>query len=188
MNTILRLAACMVALVARVAAAWAGEPPASHASKSFDFMGGQMTILLAGTDTGGSSALVDIQVPANDGPPPHIHTREDEVYLVKRGTFQFFMDGSCLQAGPGATVYMPKGHTHAFKNISKRTGEQLLFVYPAGLEQFFLEVHNLDLKMPRDFDKLNELSNRKYGINHLPGNDFHAGACTAVTAAGTSAK
>ena len=39
----------------------------------------------------------------NGGPPPHIHTREDEVYLVKRGTFQFFMDGICRQAGPGAT-------------------------------------------------------------------------------------
>jgi hypothetical protein len=163
MNPILKLAACMIALVARVAAASAGEPPASHASKSFDFLGSQMTILVAGTDTGGSSAL-------------------------KRGTFQFFMDGICLQAGPGATVYMPKGHTHGFKNISKRAGEQLMFVYPAGLDQFFLDVHNLDLKMPRDFDKLNELSNSKYGINHLPGHDFHAGACTVVTASSASAK
>jgi mannose-6-phosphate isomerase-like protein (cupin superfamily) len=179
MNTT-SLGACMIGLVARVAAASAGEPPASHARKSFEFMGGQMTILVAGTETGGSSALLDIQVAANDGPPPHIHTREDEVYLVKRGTFQFFMDGICLQAGPGATVYMPKGHSHGFKNISKRAGEQLLFVYPAGLEQFFPDVHNLDLKMPRDFDKLNELSNSKYGINHLPGHDFHAGACTVV--------
>jgi mannose-6-phosphate isomerase-like protein (cupin superfamily) len=176
----------MIALVAWVAAASAGEPP-SHAPKSFDFMGGRMTILVAGTDTGGSSALLDIHIPANDGPPPHIHTREEEVYLVRRGTFQFFMDGICLQAGPGATVYMPKGHTHGFKNISKRAGEQLLFVYPAGLEQFFLEVSNLDLKMPRDFDKLNELSNSKYGINHLPGYDFHASACTVVAATSTSA-
>jgi mannose-6-phosphate isomerase-like protein (cupin superfamily) len=176
----------MIALVDCVAVASAGEPPASSAPKSFDYMGSQMTILVAGSETGGSSALLDIHIPANDGPPPHIHTREDEVYLVKRGTFRFFMDGICLQAGPGATVYMPKGHTHAFKNISKRAGEQLLFVYPAGLEQFFLDVHNLDLKMPRDFDKLNELSNSKYGINHLPGHDFHAGACTVVAAASTS--
>jgi hypothetical protein len=36
--------------------------------------------------------------------------------------------------------------------------------------------------MPRDFDKLNELSNSKCGINHLPSHDFHAVACTVVTA------
>jgi hypothetical protein len=139
------------------------------------------------TDTGGSSALLDIFIPANDGPPPHIHTREDEVYLVKRGTFQFFMDG--LPAGRARRHRVhAQGDTHAFKNISKRAGDQLLFVYPAGLEQFFLEVHNLDLKMPRDFDKLNGLSNNKYGINHLPAHDFHAGACTVVNASSTSAK
>jgi mannose-6-phosphate isomerase-like protein (cupin superfamily) len=143
---------------------------------------------LGGADTGSSSALLDIRIPANAGPPPHIHTREDEVYLIKQGTFQFFMDGICLQAGPGATVYMPKGHMHTFKNIAKHAGEQLLFVYPAGLEQFFREVHDLGLKMPQDFDRLNELSNDKYGINHVPGHDFHAGTCTGVAATGASAK
>jgi hypothetical protein len=83
---------------------------------------------------------------------------------------------------------MPKGHRHAFKNIAKVTGEQLLFVYPAGLERFFREVHDLDLKMPEDFKKLNELSNTNYGINHAPDHDFHAGTCTIVSTADASAK
>jgi hypothetical protein len=34
--------------------------------------------------------------------------------------------------------------------------------------------------MPQDFNKLNELSNTKYGINHVRDHDFHAGACTIV--------
>jgi mannose-6-phosphate isomerase-like protein (cupin superfamily) len=180
MKPLLGLAARGTALMACVVVASAQQPPMPKALKSFDFLGTQVTILQSGADTGGSSALLDIRVPANGGPPPHVHTREDEVYLVKSGTFQFFMDGMCRQAGPGATLYMPKGHMHAFKNIAKVTGEQLLFVYPAGLERFFREVHDLDLKMPEDFNKLNELSNTKYGINHVPDHDFHAGACTIV--------
>jgi mannose-6-phosphate isomerase-like protein (cupin superfamily) len=116
--------------MACVAVASAQQAAAPKALKSFDFLGSQVTILQSGADTGGSSALLAIHVPANGGPPPHVHTREDEVYLVKSGTFQFFMDGMCRQAGPGATLYMPKGHMHAFKNIAKVTGEQLLFVYP----------------------------------------------------------
>ncbi len=139
-------------------------------------------LLQSATDTGGTLALLDLLIPANSGPPPHIHTREDELYVIKRGTFQFFMDGICRQAGPGAAFYMPKGHMHMFKNVAKETGEQLLFIYPAGLEQFFREVHDLDFKMPQDFNKMNELSNRKYGINHEPGHDFHAGPCEIINA------
>ena len=188
MQPALKLAGCVIALVVWVGAASAQKPSAPNTSKPFDFLGFQTTILLAGADTASSSALLDIRVPANAGPPPHIHTREDEVYLIKRGIFQFFMDGICMQAGPGATVYMPKGHMHTFKNISHQTGEQLLFVYPAGLEQFFREVHDLGLKIPQDFNALNELSNSKYGINLVPGHDFHAGVCTVVAASGAPAK
>ena len=160
------------------ASAQQAPPPGSH--RSFDFLGGKVTILLSGADTGGTSATMKLQTPAHGGPPPHIHTREDEVYIIHSGTFQFFMDGVCLQAGPGTSVYMPKGHTHTFKNISNHTGEQVLFAYPAGLEQFFLEVHELGLNVPEDFAKLNELSNSKYGINLLPGHDFKAGDCKKV--------
>jgi mannose-6-phosphate isomerase-like protein (cupin superfamily) len=169
-------------LVLFVLAAWnspvcaqSAEPVVAH--RPFDFLGFKATILLAGADTGGTSAAMRIEIPAHAGPPPHIHTREDEVYIINSGTFQFLMDGTCIQAGPGDSVYMPKGHFHAFKNIGKHTGEQLLVVYPAGLEQFFLDVHQLGLMMPKDFGKLNELSNSKYGINHVSDHDFKAGKC-----------
>lgn len=175
-------ATCMLALCALTGVSVAQTPPTASASRSFSFLGFRTKILIAGTDTGGASALLDFQIPSNAGPPAHIHTREDEVYFIKRGTFRFLMDGVCLQAGPGTSVYLPKGHFHTFKNISKQTGEQLMFVYPAGIEQFFWEVHELNLKMPQDFQKLNELSNSKYGINSVPDHDFHAGHCKIVKA------
>jgi hypothetical protein len=63
-----------------------------------------------------SSALLDIHIPANDGPPP----------------------------------------------LSRRSQPRF--------------------EDARDFDRLDELSNSKYGINHLLGHDFHAGACNVVAA------
>jgi mannose-6-phosphate isomerase-like protein (cupin superfamily) len=170
-------AGCMLILFALNGSSVARTPATE---RSFSFLGFPTKILLSGADTSGASALLDIQIPSNAGPPAHIHLREDEVYFIKSGTFQFLMDGVCLQAGPGTSVYMPKGHFHTFKNISKRAGEQLMFVYPAGIEQFFWEVHELGLKMPQDFQKLNELANSKYGINHVPDHDFHAGTCKIV--------
>jgi mannose-6-phosphate isomerase-like protein (cupin superfamily) len=182
MKPTVRLVIFTIALTMWVAPALAQRHSAPDTARSFGFLDGRIRVLQSAADTGGTAALLDLFIPANSGPPPHIHTREDEVYLIKRGTFQFFMDGICRQAGPGATFYMPKGHMHMFKNVANETGEQLLFVYPAGLEQFFREVHDLDLKMPQDFNKLNELSNRKYGINHEPGHDFHAGPCETIKA------
>ncbi len=85
-----------------------------------------------------------------------------------------------MQAGRGTTLYMPKGHFHTFKNISKQTGVQLMFVYPAGIEQFFWEIHAQNLQVPQDFPTLNELANTKYGINLVPDHNFHAGACKIV--------
>ena len=175
-----RTAGTTLAVLALTGLSLAQTPSIESPSRSFTFLGFPTKILVAGADTGGASALLDMMIPSSSGPPAHIHSREDEVYLIKSGTFRFLMDGVCLQAGPGTTVFMPKGHFHTFKNISKQAGEQLMFVYPAGIEKFFWEVHELGLQMPQDFQKLNELANSKYGINHVPDHDFHAGTCKIV--------
>jgi mannose-6-phosphate isomerase-like protein (cupin superfamily) len=178
-NKILAGGVTLVAL-ALAGLSLAQTPPTASPSRSFSFLGFPTRVLISGADTGGASALMEIKIPSNAGPPAHIHSREDEVYFIKSGTFQFLMDGVCLQAGPGTSVYMPKGHFHTFKNISKQAGEQLMFVYPAGIEQLFWEVHELGLKMPQDFLKLNDLAKSKYGINLVPDHDFHAGTCKSV--------
>jgi mannose-6-phosphate isomerase-like protein (cupin superfamily) len=172
----------MVVALALAGLSLAQTLPTAGTSRSFSFLGFPTRILISGADTGGASTLLEIKIPSNAGPPAHIHSREDEVYFIRSGTFQFLMDGVCLEAGPGTSVYMPKGHFHTFKNISKQAGEQLMFVYPAGIEQFFWEVHELALKMPQDFPKLNELANSKYGINLVPDHDFHAHTCKTVKA------
>lgn len=172
--------ACAATLLSWTGAGLTQEIMTPHSAKSFDFLGLWTTILLSGDDTGGTSALLDVHIPANSGPRPHIHTREDEVYLIKQGTFQFFMDGVCWQAGPGASLHLAKMHAHTFKNVGQNPGELLLFVYPAGLDRYFREVHDMGLKMPKDLDRLNALSEQKYGLRYLPGYDFHAGACEEI--------
>jgi hypothetical protein len=59
----------------------------------------------------------------------------------------------------GPTIDSVSAATPACMNISKATGEQLLFAYPSGPD--ILDAHYLGLNMPGDFDKLNELSDSK---------------------------
>ena len=170
------IAGCLLASLLLTRSSVAQSPPTTSAPRSFTFLGFQTKVLISGAETANASALLDMHIPSKAGPPAHIHSREDEVYLIKRGTFQFLMDGVCLQAGPGTSVYMPKGHFHTFKNISRQTGEQLMFVYPAGIEQFFWKVSEMAPAMPKDFPKLSELAH-SYGIDLVPDHEFHPGAC-----------
>jgi len=97
------------------------------------------TILLAGEQTGGRYALVDIFVPPEGGPPPHRHDFE-EIFHVLEGEALVLFRGARSAARTGATVNIPANAPHAFRNVADRPARLLCMASPPGLEQFFLEV------------------------------------------------
>jgi mannose-6-phosphate isomerase-like protein (cupin superfamily) len=64
-------------------------------------------------------------------PPGHIHTREDELFLVLDGEVAFDVDGRLLLAGPGTSVYMPRGMPHTFR-IESPVARMLGVIAPGG--------------------------------------------------------
>ena len=55
------------------------------------------TLKLAGADTGGRCSLLEFVVPPGGGPPPHVHTREDEAFYVTAGELTFTVGGDMPQ-------------------------------------------------------------------------------------------
>jgi quercetin dioxygenase-like cupin family protein len=102
--------------------------------------GDRYIIRARGDDTGGAYALIEALVPPGGGPPPHVHTREDEAFYVLEGDLEFHADGRSFRAGPGAWVTLPRGSLHRFYNASDRPARLLILVTPAGFERFFEEV------------------------------------------------
>jgi quercetin dioxygenase-like cupin family protein len=96
--------------------------------------------LATGEDTGGKYALWETIVPPGGGPPPHVHSREEEGFYVLEGEFTFLVGDGRLVAGPGTFVNMPVGTQHTFKNETGRPARMLISVAPAGLERMFFEV------------------------------------------------
>jgi len=96
--------------------------------------------LATGDETGGRYAAWEAIVPPGGGPPPHVHSREDEWFYVLDGEITFQVGDVRQTVGPGTFVHMPIGKAHAFKNESERTSRMLITVVPAGLEQMFFEV------------------------------------------------
>jgi quercetin dioxygenase-like cupin family protein len=95
--------------------------------------------LATGEDTNGKYALWEAIVPPGGGPPPHVHSQEEEGFYVLEGEIMFTVNGERVVAGPGVFANMPVGTPHSFKNESGKTARLLISVAPAGLEKMFFE-------------------------------------------------
>lgn len=86
--------------------------------------------------TGGKLSVFQATMPEGFSPPRHIHTREDEVFLVLEGEAWFDIDGERHLAGPGASVYMPRGVPHTFR-VKSPVARMLGVMTPGAFEQLF---------------------------------------------------
>src|SRR5580765_454213 len=96
--------------------------------------------LATGEDTDGKCALFEAIVPPGGGPPPHVHSREEEGFYVLEGEITFQIGEKRIVATAGMFANMPVGTPHSFKNESGHTARMLISVAPAGLERMFFEV------------------------------------------------
>jgi len=96
--------------------------------------------MATGDDTNGKYAIWEAIVPPGGGPPPHVHSREEEGFYILDGEINFQIGDERIVATAGTFANMPVGKSHSFKNESDRPAEMLISVAPAGLEGMFFEV------------------------------------------------
>jgi mannose-6-phosphate isomerase-like protein (cupin superfamily) len=103
-------------------------------------MGEILDLKITGKETGGSLCVVELTSFPHNGPPPHIHHREDESFYVIDGMFSFLLGGSTTEADPGFFCRVPKGTLHTYQNIGTGPAKALVILTPAGFEKFWLEI------------------------------------------------
>jgi mannose-6-phosphate isomerase-like protein (cupin superfamily) len=91
-------------------------------------------------NTGDAFILLEVGIPPQSSPPPHLHHREDEAYYVLEGEMEVMDGDRTFVAGAGSFVFLPRGTLHRFKNIGAQTAKMLIMAIPAGLEKFIREV------------------------------------------------
>ncbi|MCU0982351.1 MAG: cupin domain-containing protein [Pirellulaceae bacterium] len=96
--------------------------------------------MATGVDTDGRYAMFEACVPSGGGPPPHIHSREEESFYVLEGEITFQVGDDRFVAKAGTFANMPVGSLHSFRNDTDKTARMIVSVAPAGLEKMFLEV------------------------------------------------
>ncbi len=96
--------------------------------------------LATGDETNGKYAMWEAIVPPGGGPPPHVHSREEEGFYILEGEITFMIGEQRVVATAGMFANMPVGTPHSFKNESSKPAKMLISVAPAGLEQMFFDV------------------------------------------------
>jgi mannose-6-phosphate isomerase-like protein (cupin superfamily) len=104
------------------------------------FVGDTYTTLLSGAQTGGTFAMLEALVPAQTGPPPHIHHAEDETFILLEGALDFHVADDVHRAEPNSVMFVPRGTPHHFSNVGDRIARMLFIYSPAGMEGMFAEI------------------------------------------------
>ncbi len=102
---------------------------------AWNVLGDIITCKVSGKETGGAFALFEVDSPAGNGPPPHIHRREDETFYILEGTGRCIVDGVEHALVPGATVMLGRYCEHSIHNDGPGELKFVWFFTPPGLEQ-----------------------------------------------------
>ena len=98
--------------------------------------GNLTTNLAEKKDTNGAFLLVEAILAPGTESPPHVHTREDELFYVLEGEFDVYVGERAFNIKAGECVFMPRFKPHAFVIRSAQLRLLALFT-PAGLEDVF---------------------------------------------------
>lgn len=128
-------------------------------------IGDIQTHVLVGSDTDNQIVeWVDNVVPGT-GIPPHVHTKEDEIFRVITGEIELMVGDTKTVLKSGDTAFAPKGIPHAWTVVGTEKAKMITTAFPAGIELMFQELAALP-EGPPDFAQVAEICGR-HGIEFL---------------------
>lgn len=126
------------------------EPGAGRMAHGF----GPHLIRMSAAESGGAFGMFEADVPAGEGPPLHVHDREDEFFRVLSGRFLFVCGDLRTELTEGGCVLLPRGVPHRFENVGTATGRLMIIVTPGGFEGFFAAIEEARPAGAADVDRV----------------------------------
>ena len=96
-------------------------------------------------DTTGDYDLTIIESPPRvQGPPPHLHKRYKESFIIIDGEMEFFVNGEIKTLRAGEVLDIPPNTLHTFENKGDKICRFVNIHSPKGFRDFFDEMGILD--------------------------------------------
>jgi glyoxylate utilization-related uncharacterized protein len=101
---------------------------------------------MAGTaDNDGAFDLSIIKMRRGTEPPPHVHSREDELFYILSGEMRVYAESEVFQLTAGECMFLPRGKAHAFL-LTSDEAHWIAFLTPGG---FFDAVNKMNAPAER---------------------------------------
>ncbi len=133
--------------------------------KVLNVLGDIQTHKLVGSDTDNQIVEWVDDVEPGVGIPPHIHTREDEIFRVIKGQIEIIVDGEATVLKAGDIAFAPKSIPHSWKVVGIEKAKMITSAFPAGIERMFGKLADLPAGPP-DFEKVAKIC-ENYGITFV---------------------
>lgn len=119
--------------------------PAEHQRLAYTG-GSELAILLDAAITGGQLTVIDNHAPRGHASPVHVHSRDDEAFLLIDGQMTVWVGEERHRLRPGGIVFLPRNIPHAVRcDIASRT---LVLSTPAGFQEAVFRSAGWDLSQP----------------------------------------
>lgn len=125
---------------------------------------GHHMIRLDAAATGGRFGVIEVTLGPGEGPPLHVHAREDEFFRVLSGRFGFWCAEDYVELTEGGVIALPRGIPHRFQNVGAGEGSVMVIVTPGGFESFFPTV---EAQKPEGFAEICAIADG-FGLTFLP--------------------
>jgi quercetin dioxygenase-like cupin family protein len=102
--------------------------------------GERIAIRRSSRETNGAYAIVESIAEPRCEVPVHLHLNEEEHFVVLDGAYRFLCDDRVFEVSAGASITVPKGAKHAWRNISERPSRVLVILTPGGFERCIEEI------------------------------------------------
>ncbi|MFI0829481.1 cupin domain-containing protein [Streptomyces roseolus] len=109
--------------------------------------GSAFSVLLDKEATEGRLTVGRFDVARGEAPPFHLHTREDEVFMLLKGTALVWAGEEEYELREGGIVFLPRNIPHSYRITSERA-DLLMIATPGGIEGMFRHAGR-DLTAPR---------------------------------------
>jgi quercetin dioxygenase-like cupin family protein len=133
-------------------------------------LGGLYEIKVTSDETGGAMSVMQMTIPPNAGPPPHVHDHAELVHVLE-GKVRFHSESESFEAGPGSMVHFPAGVEETFEPVGDAPVKLMLVYAPGGIDRFFKEAGEPAERRevppqpdsPPDLERLGAIA-KKYGL------------------------
>lgn len=101
------------------------------------YQGSRYSYPLRSEHTNGTLAIVDVYKRQGTEPPPHVHAREHEIFVILDGEIDLQAAAHCFIGGPGGVAFLPSGIAHRFA-LKQTWGHALVIAVPGGFERYLV--------------------------------------------------